>query len=184
MVFHHKTACQLPTNPTLKARKDFGCLPAGRLVHHFWDIVNNTVTMKLVRMTLVRVTVWWKWQSFMSQGLLKIIAESQSLISWKWHFFTFQVTNDTCTCTNLLSWWNASLQKRLPILGHALYFLWHWPSSPGTSAVYEIYRRYQRDGILAIHVGTEKMTVVGKRQIPLQLVNRPNEPKISYTTIK
>ena len=54
-------------------------------------------------------------------------------------------------------------KKRLPILGHALYFLWHWPSSSGTSAVYEIYRRYHRDGILAIHVGTEKMTVVGKR---------------------
>ena len=52
---------------------------------------------------------------------------------------------------------------RLPILGHALYFLWHWPASPGTSAVYEIYRRYHKDGILAIHVGTEKMTVVGKR---------------------
>ena len=26
-----------------------------------------------------------------------------------------------------------------------------------------LYRRYQKNGILAIHVGTEKMTIVGKQ---------------------
>ena len=49
---------------------------------------------------------------------------------------------------------------RLPILGHVHYLFWI-KDTKYTSALYEMFKRYSRDGVLTLHIGTERMTIIG-----------------------
>ena len=50
---------------------------------------------------------------------------------------------------------------RLPILGHAHYLFWI-QDTKRASAVYEMYKRYSKNGVLTLHIGTERMTIIGE----------------------
>ena len=50
---------------------------------------------------------------------------------------------------------------RLPILGHAHYLLWI-KDTKRTSALYEMFKRYSKNGVLTLHIGTERVTMIGK----------------------
>ena len=52
---------------------------------------------------------------------------------------------------------------RLPILGHAHYLFWI-KDTKRTSALYEMYKRYNRNGVLTLHIGTERMTMIGESE--------------------
>ena len=50
---------------------------------------------------------------------------------------------------------------RLPILGHFHYFLWI-RDSESNSALYKMFKRYSKNDVLTLHIGTERMTMIGK----------------------
>ena len=50
---------------------------------------------------------------------------------------------------------------RLPILGHVHYLFWI-KDTKRTSALYEMYKRYSKNGVLTLHIGTERMTMIGR----------------------
>ena len=50
---------------------------------------------------------------------------------------------------------------RLPFLGHTQYLFWIRDTNR-TSALYEMFKRYSKNGILTLHIGTERMTLIGK----------------------
>ena len=54
---------------------------------------------------------------------------------------------------------------RLPILGHTPYLLW-FGDTKHTSALYEMFKRYSKNGVLTLHIGTERMTMLGKVGFP------------------
>ena len=56
---------------------------------------------------------------------------------------------------------------RLPFLGHAHYLILH-----RTTDIYEVFRRYNRDGVLALHIGTWRFTVFGKHDIIRDVFSR------------
>ena len=56
---------------------------------------------------------------------------------------------------------------RLPFLGHAHYLMLH-----RTTDIYELFTRYNRDGVLALHIGTWKFTVLGKHKIIKDVFSR------------
>ena len=53
---------------------------------------------------------------------------------------------------------------RLPILGHAHYLSWI-RDSQRSSALYEMFRRYSKDDLLTLHIGVQRITMIGKRII-------------------
>ena len=57
---------------------------------------------------------------------------------------------------------------RLPILGHAHYLFWI-KDTKRTSALYEMFKQYNKNGVLTLHIGTERMTMIGKHLV-LQLI--------------
>ena len=56
---------------------------------------------------------------------------------------------------------------RLPILGHAHYFFLH-----GTTEIYELFRRYNKDGVMALHIGTLRFTIIGKQKMIKDIFSR------------
>ena len=50
---------------------------------------------------------------------------------------------------------------RLPILGHAHYLFWI-KNTKKTSAFCEMFKRYSKNGVLTLHIGTVRMTLIGK----------------------
>ena len=50
---------------------------------------------------------------------------------------------------------------RLPILGHFHNFLWI-RDSESNSALYKMFKRYSKNDVLTLHIGTERMTMIGK----------------------
>ena len=48
---------------------------------------------------------------------------------------------------------------RLPILGHAHYLFLHKPTK--STAIYELFRRYSKNGILTLHIGILRFTIIG-----------------------
>ena len=56
---------------------------------------------------------------------------------------------------------------RLPFLRHAHYLILH-----RTTDIYELFRKYNRDSVLALHIGTWKFTIVGKHKIIKDIFSR------------
>ena len=52
---------------------------------------------------------------------------------------------------------------RLPILGHAHYLFLHGPTK--STVIHELFRRYSKDGILTLHIGTWRFTIIGKHKM-------------------
>ena len=50
---------------------------------------------------------------------------------------------------------------RLPILGHVHYFFWFRDTKRST-ALYEMFKLYSENGILTVHIGAQKVTMIGK----------------------
>ena len=50
---------------------------------------------------------------------------------------------------------------RLPILGHAHYLFWI-KDTKHTSALCEMFKRYSKNGVLTLHIGTVRITLIGK----------------------
>ena len=53
---------------------------------------------------------------------------------------------------------------RLPILGHAHYLFWI-KNTKRTSAFYEMFKRYSKNGVLTLHIGTARMTMIGEHLV-------------------
>ena len=51
---------------------------------------------------------------------------------------------------------------RLPILGHSHYLFWI-RDSDRSSALYKMFQRYSKNDILTLHIGTERITMIGKK---------------------
>ena len=58
---------------------------------------------------------------------------------------------------------------RLPILGHVHYLFWI-KDTKRTSALYEMFKRYSKDGVLTLHIGTERMTMIGEHLKCLSII--------------
>ena len=50
---------------------------------------------------------------------------------------------------------------RLPILGHAHYLFWI-TDGERTSALCKMFKRYSKNDMLTLHIGTERITMIGK----------------------
>jgi hypothetical protein len=50
----------------------------------------------------------------------------------------------------------------LPILGHA-HYLFMYSATKSTSQLYELFRRFNKNGVLALEIGTFKITLIGRR---------------------
>ena len=59
---------------------------------------------------------------------------------------------------------------RLPILGHAHYlFLYRLTKS---TMIYEVFRRHNKEGVLTLHIGTWRFTIIGTQHLVKSLFSR------------
>jgi hypothetical protein len=50
---------------------------------------------------------------------------------------------------------------RLPILGHA-HYLFMYSGTKTTTQLYELFRRFNKNGVLSLEIGTMQITLIGK----------------------
>ena len=56
---------------------------------------------------------------------------------------------------------------RLPILGHVHYLFWIRKTKRST-AFYEMFKRYSKNGVLTVHIGAQRITMIGKVVFEIQ----------------
>jgi hypothetical protein len=49
---------------------------------------------------------------------------------------------------------------RIPIIGH-LHYLLMYPATKSTTQMYEMFKRFNKNGVLSFEVGTVKITIIG-----------------------
>ena len=89
---------------------------------------------------------------------------------FEWALFLISMTTIWYLTSRLPDKYPPTPPIRLPILGHAHYLLLHGPTK--SSVIYELFQRYSRDGILTLHVGTWRFTVIGTHKLVKDLFSR------------